>query len=209
MKKIIKSLLILSIAANLTSCVSEDDFSIPKFTEYPIFESFESSTAGSGANEVPVSLDGWINVNLGSGTRVWGVKQFNSNKFAEFSSFYSVASETDEAWLITSPVVLKDKAYTLTFDSQVRFYTNDNLTVLISQDFSGNADQINNATWVELEGAFIPGSGQENTFYPSGNISLEEYKNSTIRIAFRYIGSKQANTTSTFQIDNIKVFEQE
>ncbi len=208
MKKIIKSLLILSIALNFTSCVSEDDFSIPEFAEYPIFESFESSTSGSGANEVPVSLDGWINTNLGTGNRVWGVKQFSNNKFAEFSSFYSVAPDTDEAWLITSEINLKDKSYIFTFDAQVRFFTNNNLTVLISQDFSGDVNEINDATWVELNPS-LPGSGQENSFYPSGEISLDEYKNSTIRIAFRYIGSKQANTTSTFQIDNIKVFEQQ
>src|SRR5690606_22009057 len=150
MKKIIKSLLILSVALTFTGCVGEDDFSIPNLKEFPINENFESSTAGSGANEVPVSLENWINVNNGTGNRLWSVKQFSNNKFAEFSSFYTVAPETDEAWLITSEIELKDKTYGFTFDSHVRFYTNDNLQVLVSQDFSSNPDQINDATWTVL-----------------------------------------------------------
>jgi hypothetical protein len=147
-----------------------------------------------------------VNYNAGTGSRVWYVKQFDGSKFAEFSSFYSSASETDETWLITPEIALEDASYSFNFVTQARFFTNNNLSVYISQDFDGTESGIATATWVPLEATYAT-AANTNLFVPSGDISLEVYKNSNVRIAFKYVGSKQANTTTTFQLDNIKVFE--
>jgi len=83
---ILKYSLLTAITLMLvTSCVSEDDYALPTYKKVVLSENFESSPHGSGSNEVPVNLEGWVNVNLGTGTRVWGVKQYDNNKFAEFS----------------------------------------------------------------------------------------------------------------------------
>lgn len=192
----------------VTSCVSEDDYALPTYKKVVLSENFESSPHGSGSNEVPVNLEGWVNVNLGTGNRVWGVKQFSNNKFAEFSSFYSVAPELDESWLITPEIDLMDSSYGLSFTTQVRFHNYDNLTLLISTNYDGTPEGISTATWEPLE-AYIPGAAESGNdiFVGSGVVNLDAYTNSTIRIAFKYVGSKGASQTSTYQIDNIAIFE--
>ncbi len=205
----LKSIVVLAITtASFTSCVKEDDFDIPTLKEVVFYEGFEDATAGSGSTEIPVTLEGWVNSNLGTGTRLWIVKQFNNNKFAEFSSFYSVAPATDESWLITPEIELKDASYALSFATQVRFFTNNNLEVFISQNFDGDATNIAAANWIALN-PIISGQANNNSnvFLSSGEVNLTQYKNSKVRIGFKYVGSKQAGTTSTFQLDNIKVFE--
>lgn len=202
------SLLTTLVVTFFTSCVSEDDYVLPTYKKVVFSENFESSPHGSGANEVPVEIEGWVNVNLGTGNRLWAVKQFSNNKFAEFSSFYSVAPEVDESWLITPEINLLDASYGLSFTTQVRFHNYDNLTALISTDYDGTEEGISTATWEPLQ-AHIPGSEEsgDDIFVGSGVVNLDAYTNSTIRIAFKYVGSKGANQTSTYQLDNITIFE--
>ncbi len=228
MKNILKYSLLTAITLTVfTSCVGEDDYVMPDYNDKviitrntPFVENFQSSTYGAGSNEVPVSLAWWINTNLISESKLWHVRRVAStgNRWAEFSSFYSAPTENDEAWLITPAIVLGDSNYFLSFDYQIRFYNYDNLAVYISPDFDSVVidseeensptvgDIIEAATWEPINANFP--SGQTNDqFVPSGNINLSEYNNSTVRIAFKYVGSKQANQTTTFQIDNITIFE--
>lgn len=207
-RNILKSLLALSIVAtSFVGCISEDDFEIPYIKQVFFQEGFEKSQSGSGATEIPVSIEGWVNVNKGTGTRLWGVKTYANNKYAEFSSFYSIAPETDEAWLITPEINLDNKNYALSFVSQARYYTNKNLSVWISTDFDGNPDNIQAANWQELNVTIPQSTAEEGSFKPSGDYDLSAYKNTNLRIGFKYVGSKQANQTTTYQIDNIIVFE--
>ncbi len=202
------SVLTAIILTVFTSCVAEDDYVLPAYKKVVLSENFESSPHGSGSNEVPVNLEGWVNVNLGTGNRVWAVKQFSNNKFAEFSSFYSVAPEVDETWLITPEINLSGTSYGLSFTTQARFHNHNNLTVVISTDYDGTPEGISTATWEPLE-AFISGSAENNNniFTSSGTIDLDAYHNSVVRIGFKYVGSKGANQTTTYQLDNITIFE--
>jgi len=225
------SLLIIMSAIGVTSCVTEDDYVTPTYNDKviitrnsPFVEDFQAASYGSGANEVAVNLPWWINTNLtSSAEKLWHVRRIANphNRWAEFSSFYSQSGEeyNDEAWLITPSIVLGSSNYFLSFDYQIRFYNYDNLAVYISRDFDSvviesddenyiptNEERIEEATWEQINVNFP--SGQTNDqFVPSGNINLSEYNNSTVRIAFKYVGSKAANQTTTYQIDNITIFE--
>lgn len=190
-----------------TSCVKDDDFAIP--TLKPVFfnENFEDIAVGSGSNEVAIDLEGWINTNT-TGSRVWSGKSFSSNKFAEFSSFYSNAGTNDDVWLITSAIDLSSTTHkVLSFSSVNRYYNGSVLKVYISEDYDGTIAGIPSATWIELNPILPTSSAQNDERVLSGPMDLSSYNGTNVRIAFRYQGSKSSNPTTTFQLDDIKIYE--
>lgn len=203
----LKSVFVLAASAGLlTSCVNEDDFDIPPVKQLILSEGFETSTTGSGSNEVAISVEGWANYNTSS-TRLWHARTYSSNKYAEFSSFYSAAGTNDTAWLVTPALDFSaTSAETLSFETKIRFWQGAALTVLVSEDYDGTPEGLATATWTELTPILPASVAQEETFLNSGNIDLSGYNSSNVRIAFKYTGSK-AGVTTTFQLDNIKVFE--
>ncbi|RBA28958.1 choice-of-anchor J domain-containing protein [Flavobacterium tibetense] len=203
---ILKIVFLLALSSSvLTSCVKEDDFDIPPIKQLILSEGFETSTTGSGSTEVPISIEGWLNFNTTS-TRLWHARIFSSNKYAEFSSFFSANGTNDEAWLITPALDLTTTESELfSFDTKIRFWQGAALTVFISEDYDGTQAGLTTATWTELN-PILPVSGQEDVFLNSGNIDLSAYNSENVRIAFKYTGSR-AGVTTTYQLDNIKVFE--
>lgn len=201
--KFLKILLVVTLTTSvLTSCVKEDDYSIPKVIEYALSEGFNNATAGSGSTEIPITLPGWINYNE-TGTRLWSGKTFSNNTFAEFSSFYSANGVTDKTWLITPSIdLIQAVDPKLTFSTLTRFANGNPLKVLVSTDYDGTTTGIATATWTEL--SFTQASA-DNVQTNSGAISLSNYiTSSNVRIAFRYSGSKTGVST-TLQLDNIKI----
>lgn len=203
---ILKIVFLLALTSSvLTSCVKDDDFDIPSIRELILNETFETSTTGSGANEVPIQLEGWSNYNT-TNSRLWHARLFSSNKYAEFSSFFSASGENDEAWLITPALNLSTTSNEVfSFDTKIRFWEGEALTVLVSEDYDGTMAGLASATWVVLN-PILPNSTQGDVFINSGNLDLSDYNSENVRIAFKYVGSKNGVTT-TYQIDNIKVFE--
>ena len=195
------------ILAVFTGCVKEDDFAIPPLKPRLFEENFETITPGSGTTEVPIALDGWINTNT-TGTRVWSGKSFSNNKFAEFSSFYSNAGSTDEAWLITSAIDLSaSNNKSLSFTSINRFYNGSVLKVFISEDYDGTIPGIDTATWTELNPILPTSAAQNDAKIASGAMDISSYMGTNVRVAFKYKGNKSSNPTTTFQLDNIKIYE--
>ena len=203
---ILKIVFLLALTSSvLTSCVKDDDFDIPSIRELILNETFETSTTGSGANEVPIQLEGWSNYNT-TNSRLWHARLFSSNKYAEFSSFFSASAANDEAWLITPALNLSTTSNEVfSFDTKIRFWEGEALTVLVSEDYDGTMAGLASATWVVLN-PILPNSTQGDVFINSGNLDLSDYNSENVRIAFKYVGSKNGVTT-TYQIDNIKVFE--
>jgi len=203
---ILKIVFLLALTSSvLTSCVKDDDFDIPSIRELILNETFETSTTGSGANEVPIQLEGWSNYNT-TNSRLWHARLFSSNKYAEFSSFFSASGANDEAWLITPALNLSTTSNEVfSFDTKIRFWEGEALTVLVSEDYDGTMAGLASATWVVLN-PILPNSTQGDVFINSGNLDLSDYNSENVRIAFKYVGSKNGVTT-TYQIDNIKVFE--
>jgi hypothetical protein len=204
MKKIFKLSLVLLTISLATGCTGDEELAPykPQFFS----QTFETHPFGSGSNEVAIAIEGWTNVNT-LGSRKWSCKQFDDNRFAEFSSFYSSAGTdpNDEAWLITSKLDFTvTQNETLNFKVQSRFSNGAELKVLVSTDFDGTPAGISTATWTEVPFT-LPTA--DNAFMSSGLTDVSAFESNNVYIAFKYIGSKAANKTTTFQIDNIKLFE--
>lgn len=170
--------------------------------ELPFSQNFESHPAGTGEN---VNLPGWININVGGGTRVWEVREFAGNKYAQTSAF-SANQNPYEVWLITPGLILPSgSSPILKFDTNDGHNNGEALSVKISTDFDGN---LGNATWTELNANISTGNsdGYGANFTPSGDIDLSAYAGQVVYIGYQYLGGSDSVTT-TYQIDNISVAE--
>lgn len=210
MKNILNKTLIImtiGIAFFTNSCINDDDFDIPTLKPVIYSQDFETITPGSGSSEIAIDLPGWVNTNATS-TRIWSGKSFNGSKFAEFSSFYSNAGTSDTVWLITEALDLSSSIDArFSFTSVNRFYNGAVLEVLISEDYDGTIPGIATATWTMLNPTLPTSSTQNDAVIKSGAMNISSFNSANVRIAFKYKGSKSANPTTTFQLDNIKIFE--
>ncbi|MGM0647570.1 MAG: choice-of-anchor J domain-containing protein [Bacteroidota bacterium] len=160
-------------------------------------EDFETTTPDSD-----ISLTDWENL-ANVGGRAWIGKEYDSNKYAQFSSYNS--GEANEGWLIT-PALTLDGTNDFSFDVNIGYWTHDALEVYISTDYSGSPAS---ATWDTLTGNFtIPSqpSGGYGTFATAGTMTLANYSG-TAYIAFVYYGDDNAGETTTIQVDNVVVTE--
>lgn len=205
MKNIIKSSFLLAVfAIAFTSCSKEEDFEIPPYYPAKVATNFESHLTGSGTTEIAINLPGWSNYTV-TGTRKWHARSADGNKYAEFSSFYSASGSSDDQWLILPKLdfdnLVNEK---LRFKSKAKFSTGAELRVLISTNFNGTQAGITSANWTVLN-PILP--SVDDVFTDSGEIDLSSYNGNSVYVAFQYIGSKQAGTTTTWQIDDIKLYE--
>lgn len=158
-------------------------------------ESFTSQPAGAD-----VAAPCWLNWSPVSGGRVWSVKSFSGNNFAECEAYQDPKPNT-EAWLITPPISLASQR-TLTFTTQMAFWKHAGLTVLFSTNFDGT--NVVAATWTPLSATLA--SSPTNANYDeisSGNVILPASATSGY-VAFKYVGTAAANTTK-FRLDNVIV----
>ncbi|PHR10552.1 MAG: hypothetical protein COA40_13920 [Aequorivita sp.] len=170
--------------------------------ELPFSENFEGQTAGTGMN---VNISGWTNVNVNGGTRLYEVREFDSNKYAQTSA-YNSNENPYEVWLVTPGLILPSGSTpTLTFETNDGFNNGAALTVKISTDFTGD---VTTATWTNLNATISSGntSGYGDEFTPSGDVDLSAYAGQVVYIAYQYEGASNG-TTTTYQIDNISVVE--
>lgn len=169
-----------------------------------LYEDFEGiGTTGNGAN---INLPDWTNVNITGGSERYEAREFDNNKFAQITAFSS-GEAVLEAWLVTPTVDLTDTANPkLSFTSKDGFNNGEALKVFISTNFNGDVET---ATWTELDATIASGtsSGYAPNFIASGNIDLSAYTGQSIAVGFQYIGS-DGGVTTTFQIDNIAVFDE-
>ncbi|MCF8331861.1 MAG: choice-of-anchor J domain-containing protein [Bacteroidales bacterium] len=159
-------------------------------------EDFETTTPDSD-----VSLTDWTN-SAEVGTRLWIGKEYNSNKYAQFSSYNS--GEANEGWLITPSLTL-DGTNEFSFEVNIGYWTHDALSVYISTDFDGT--DIAGATWDDITSNFtIPQTptGGYGTFDTAGTMTLTNYTGDAY-IAFVYTGDDNAGETTTIQVDNVLV----
>lgn len=169
----------------------------PTVVKPPFTQDFEGETSGTGQS---VAIEGWTNVNVNGGSRVFEVRAFDNNNFAQVSAYKSNENPC-EAWLVTPGVDLSNTtSATLSFSTKARYYKGDALTAYISTNFDGN---VSAANWTELSGVTYS-NGDSDNFIPSGNINLSSYAGQTVYVAFRYLGSSD-NVTTTCQIDDVSI----
>lgn len=174
-----------------------------------MLEDFNGHAAGTG---VLVKLDGWINEDT-EGSIGWQCRTFSSNNYAQVSANGSKA--VNDVWLITKKIDLSTLAKPeLSFDVCVGYYNANCLTVLISEDFDGTEANISKATWKDVTSSFAipqaPASGY-GTFASAGSYNMSSYAGKKVYVAFRYQADDTSTPkkTTTYQLDNIKVFEEE
>ncbi|HOW25678.1 MAG TPA: DUF5689 domain-containing protein [Bacteroidales bacterium] len=163
-----------------------------------INEDFESQS-----NDVDISLSGWMN-EATIGSRLWRAKEFDSNVYAQATSFNS--NEENECWLITPPMDLDVMSSPkFTFESAQAYWTHDGLSVWISTDFNGV--NIVGATWIELNCILAGQTDPEHGWIFSGVMDLSGYSG-TAFIGFKYHGNGNTGQTSSYRIDNVKLFDE-
>ncbi len=158
-----------------------------------------------GTSEAALTADGWININANGGATKYSLRTFSGNSYMQASAFSSNENPY-EAWLI-SPAVNLDAstAEQLTFKTNAGFYNGAALNVYVSTDFTGNAADIDSATWMLVEATLPtgPSSGYGTTFTNSGTINLSCLEGN-VYVAFDYVGSSTGITT-TFQVDDVTI----
>lgn len=174
-------------------------------------EAFEGYPTGSG---VAVDIEGWINKDIkdASGKIFWQSRAYSNNNYAQVSAYQS--GKENEVWLITPKVDLTASTSTpkFAFDIVTGNFNGAGLRIMVSKDFNGTESGISTASWTDVTTSFTipePASGY-STWASAGTLDLSSYKGENIYIAFKYIGKDDAapKVTTTYQIDNIKVWEE-
>ncbi len=161
-------------------------------------EDFETQSS-----DVDIALSGWLN-EATIGSRLWRGKEFDSNLYAQGTSFNS--NEENECWLITPPIDLNAMNNPkLTFESAQAYWTHDGLTVWISTNFNGV--NIVGATWVELNPILAGQTDPEHGWIFSGVVDLSAYSG-TGYIGFKYNGNGNTGLTSSYRIDNVQLYDE-
>ena len=159
-----------------------------------------------GTSEGALTAAGWINVNANGGNFKYSLRNFGGNSYMQVSAFNSNENPF-EAWLITPAINLDaSTAEELTFKTNVGFYNGAALNIYVSTDFTGNAADIDSATWILVDGATLPtgpSSGYGTAFTNSGPINISCLEGN-VYVAFNYVGSSTGITT-TFQVDDVKI----
>lgn len=158
-----------------------------------------------GTSEGALTTAGWINLNANGGSFKYSLRTFGGNSYMQASAFNSNENPY-EAWLITPAVNLDaSTAEQLTFKTNVGYYNGDALNVYVSTDFTGNAADIDSATWYLVNATLPQGptSGYGSTFTNSGTINLS-CLDGNVYVAFNYVGSSTGITT-TFQVDDVTI----
>lgn len=153
-----------------------------------------------------INKKGWQSQDL-KGTYNWQAKTFDNSFFAEVSSYKSKGD--NELWLVSPTLDLSAISNPhFSFDICVRNPAGDNLlTVWVSKDFDGT--NIEKAKWTNVTKSFtIPTpTTSMNDFENAGMGSLESFAGEKVHVAFKYVGNGVTGKTTTYRIDNVKVFE--
>ena len=193
-----KSVYLVITAIVLSSCVGEDDFTIP--TLKPVIFSEDFNEINFNEN---FDYTGWVNF-AEAGTRLWTERDFNDDGYIQFSS-YGSGQTSNIGWAITPAINMDENiGEVLTFQSASNFVDNpaNKLEVFISSDFDGT--NVLAATWVPLNATVADNTTNGYTYIPSGDIDLSAYTGN-IHIAFKATGNS-TSLDGLFQVDKIKIY---
>jgi len=144
---------------------------------------------------------GWTSVNVNGGSRKFRVGTYGG-KYVGLGAYGSNENPL-ESWLVTPAIDLDSTTREeLTFDTKVRYFAGNPLSVWVSTDFSGD---VTTASWMLVKNFNIAKApnGEHSDFESSGSIDLS-CLDGNVHIAFKYLGSDSGITT-TLQLDNIKI----
>ena len=166
-------------------------------------ESLKQDFTDAGDNKATTEVDGWYDITT-AGTKTWISKIYSGNEYAEFSAYGATGESV--GWLI-SPRTFISAGMKLTFDACIGNYNADCLQILISTNFNGI--NIATATWKDVTSSFtipVPATGY-GTLATVGTLDLSSYAGKNISVAFKYSGDGANKKTTTYQIDNVKIYK--
>lgn len=169
----------------------------------PVHENFETAaTTGT------LSLANWINV-ADIGNKLFQGKVFGGNKYAQITAFTGIVEEQEtmnSSWLISPNINLAASGSYLTFDTKDGY---DNGATLQAYAITNWTGDINTCTKTLLSATISTGhtTGYGTDFVGSGIIPLAGISGD-FRVAFKYTGGYQPLATTTYQIDNVKVYQE-
>jgi len=168
----------------------------------PYFEeSFETRLLGR------FEVDGWLNW-IEKGTVYWEVYE-DENSLGQSLRIGSYRSGDSKSicWLITpaiNPDTLSNPFFS--FRTSTAFIDNSKLEVFYSMDFNGDPSKIKTATWISADVLVASEGDSDQIWIDSGALPLN-FENETLFFAFRYSGSGKTASDGTFELDDIRVYE--
>ena len=164
-----------------------------------IAETFEQVTVG-----VDIALNDWSNW-LEAGTKKFIGGSFNTNKYAQISAFAS-GEPSNIVWLVSKPMSATgtDPVY-LNFDTLDGFNNGATLQAYLITNWTGD---LATSTKSLLNATIASGStnGYATNFTGSGDVLLTGNL-SEFRIGFKYVGGNTPVRTTTYEVDNVRVFQ--
>lgn len=146
------------------------------------------------------TLDKWSTFDLG-GSNDWEPRTFDGNGYAQGNCYQSTGDCDD--WIVSPQINLTGiESPKLTFTSMYSFGTAplNQIHLKVSTDFDGVDPSA--ATWIELSNLAAWSTG-DYAPVESGDISLSDYAQQPIHIAFHYDGP--VATATLWQVDNVLV----
>lgn len=158
----------------------------------------------TAVNNVDLDIDCWYNI-AEIGTRYWrGRSGADANGMHIQSTAFGSTGQS-RVWLVTPPIE-SSGSNTLSFDSQVSFWTHNAVTVWISTNFDGTNTAT--ANWVQVP-ATLAGSSSGSNWVNTGAVPLFGYLpqgyTGSFFIGFRYDGNGSDGQTTSFRVDNISI----
>ncbi len=176
---------------------------VPPPTGVVLLEQFSGGTTGE------IAITGWTNYAEAGGVKwKYGSGGTVSTKpYAQVTAYQTNQADV-KSWLITSGVDLSGATTPkLTFISADGYDNGAVTTVMISTNYVPGTNPAT-ATWTTLNPTISSGhTNSYGSFISSGDVSLSSYIGQTVYVAFKYVGSAPAKTT-TFELDNVTITKQ-
>lgn len=178
-----------------------------------ISEDWSSHTAATTKPYTVIGENGWLTKDV-LASLVWNCRVFDGNNYAQVSAFKSGA--VNESWMIKEFDLTDLVSPVFTFDVKIGYWTADCLTMWVSEDFDGTAENITAATWTNISSSFTLPTGSAyattySNFVNAGVANLSAYKGKKVYIGFKYSGDGVTDSatpkTTTYQIDDIKILD--
>ncbi len=148
------------------------------------------------------SLGTWSQYSV-IGDQIWEWADYGNPPGCAKGNGYSGGPIENEDWLISPMLNLEGYTnITFSFDHARNYGSNDQLFVLISNDYTGSGDP-NSATWENITSSYTfpdPGSWD---FFNAGISDISSYASSSTYISFLYTSS--SSDASTWEVDNAEV----
>ena len=176
---------------DFTNCTGPSGGGVVYFSEG--FESF--------SDIFELEATGWTNLNTVGGSTIWELGTFSGNSYAQITAFSS-GENTIESWLITPGIDMDSTTEEeLYFDLQASFDNGRVLSVLFSNNFSGDPTE---ADWNLLDVTIPVGpSSGFGSFESVGPVNISCLEG-TVHFAFLYTGSASGASTR-YHLDNVEL----